>query len=317
MTAKGGEPGRVLVVDDSPTIRESLRLDLEEKGFLVEMAASGEACLAQAQSQTHLPECIILDIEMPGMDGISTCRRLKADPGLAHIPVLFLTGHRDDESMVVAALNAGGNDFVTKPYSPGILFARVWCQVTICRAQLRLQQLAMTDELTGAYSRRFLFEIVGKHVKQMSRGGPPTVSCLMLDIDHFKAVNDELGHLQGDRVLRAVAETIRANIRTSDVLARFGGEEFSVILPHTGLDGARVVAEKIRAAVQADTMGLTPVTISVGVSCVTIASANGELQRFDPSGLIRRLFASADAALYSAKRAGRNCVVVDEEQPAP
>jgi len=296
--------GRVLVVDDVEANRELLSQELEEEGFEVASASSGAECLARAHAAP--PEVILLDIQMAGMDGIETCRRLKDDPVTAHIPVLFVTANRaDDEETAVAALAAGGNDFLTKPYSPPILVARVTSQITIARAHARLRRHAMTDELTGLYSRRFLFDSLRGALKSTTRSSAACVACLLVDVDHFKSINDSRGHLEGDRVLRHIARTIASSVRDTDLVARYGGEEFAVVLTQTNLEGAVEAAEKIRSAV-ADQCN--PVTISVGASALCDP---GVAAVSDPVGmeeLVTRLLRGADTAVYAAKSAGRNRV---------
>ena len=295
--------GRVLVVDDNRMNRSLLEEELDDEGFEVRCASSGVEGIELARSWR--PEVILLDIQMPEVDGIETCRRLKNEPETALIPVLFLTAHETAESRVVEALGAGGNDFVSKPYTLPILVARVSCQVEIHRSRARLERLAMTDELTGVYSRRFLFDSLRKTVKSTSRTEIKVVSCLVVDIDHFKRVNDELGHIEGDIVLRKVAETLASQTRETDVVARFGGEEFVIVLPNTHLQGAEFVAEKIRAAVEE---ACRPVTVSVGVASMVGLSPGRHVTDLDD--LVRRLLAAADDAMYAAKEAGRNRVAV-------
>ena len=294
--------GRVFVVDDNEANRELLSQDLEAEGFSVTCLANGRACIAATQAEP--PDVILLDIQMAEMDGMETCRQLKADPNTAHVPVLFVTGHRSDDATAVAALRAGGNDFLTKPYSVPILVARVTCQITISRAHARLRYLAMTDELTGVYSRRYLFDSLRRTIKATTRTASD-LACLLVDVDHFKTVNDTLGHLEGDRVLREIAETIALSTRETDLVARYGGEEFVVLLPHTDLAGALIVGEKIRDSVERQ---CAPLTISVGVSALpsTIAT-NLDVQGLD--GLIGALLRAADRAVYEAKHGGRNRVV--------
>lgn len=298
--------GTVLVVDDTHANRELLSQDLEDEGFEVILASSGEECLLTAERD--LPQVVLMDIKMPGMDGIEACRRLKANPATAHIPVLFVTANRADEASAVEALAAGGNDFLSKPYSPPILIARVMCQVTIARAHARLRKMAMTDELTGVFSRRFLFDSLRRTLKAATRDGPNCVGCLIADVDHFKAINDRHGHLEGDTVLRRIAQTIDRATRETDIVARYGGEEFAVILPSTDLDGAVLIAEKIRSSVE-ERCG--PVTISIGATalCDDAISAVGRALEIDK--VVNELLRLADLALYAAKAAGRNCVVAE------
>lgn len=302
LTVPPASRGKVLVVDDVEANRELLTQDLEDEGFEVTSVASGPECLEAAKAAP--PHVILLDIQMAGMDGIETCRRLKADPSTMHIPVLFVTANRADDNSAVLALDAGGNDFLTKPYSPPILVARVSCQITIARAHARLRKQAMTDELTGIYSRRHLFESL-RHTLKMATRASTCVACLLADVDHFKSINDTRGHLEGDRVLKQIAGTISTNVRETDLVARYGGEEFVVLLPQTDLGGAVRVAEKIRAAVAEQ---CSPVTISIGAA----ALCNPEVAEMRDSpgvdGLVAKLLKKADEAAYSAKSAGRNRV---------
>jgi diguanylate cyclase (GGDEF)-like protein len=295
--------GKVLVVDDILANRELLRQALEEEGFEVVLAASGPECLTLAA--TDHPEVILLDIRMAGMDGIETCRRLKDDVNTAHIPVLFLTAERSDDAVTVEALRAGGNDFLTKPYSHPILIARVSSQVAISRAHAQVRHQAISDELTGLYSRRFMMDSLRRTIKGLSRAGGD-IGCLLADVDHFKAINDTRGHLEGDRVLRQVARAITDHVRETDLVARFGGEEFVVLLPYTDLAGAMIVGEKVRAAVAEL---CAPVTISIGAVSLTSSAVDTVLDRDGIEGLISKLLKLADQAAYAAKHAGRNRVV--------
>jgi len=304
-----GSPGRVLVVDDVLANRELLAQELEDEDFVVETAASGQECLDKALSWK--PDVILLDIQMPEMDGIECCKRLKAAHDTKDIPVVFLTAKRTDKESTVEALRAGGNDFLPKPYTPEILFARVSCQVSISRAHAALRRMAMHDDLTGLYSRRHLFTSLPGMVRMGTRSGPKSTGCLVVDIDFFKKINDTLGHLEGDRVLKHVAETILKAVRESDLVSRFGGEEFVVILPNTDLEGAQVLAEKVRAAVE-DVC--KPTTVSVGVAAQALPDPRSPIlsSKEQIEELMQDLLRVADEALYEAKRQGRNRVIARE-----
>jgi len=276
--------------------------DVEEDNFDVRTFAGGEECLAKAADFD--PDVILLDINMPGMDGIETCRRLKEMPELQAVPVVFITGQRDDDPTTVEALEAGGNDFMSKDASQPIVIARLNCQITISRTQRQLRRLAMTDELTGLFSRRFLFDSLRRTVKAASRAHPGSVGCLLADLDHFKTINDVQGHMAGDAVLRSCAEVIRSSTRESDIVGRFGGEEFIAILPDTNLEGSMFVAEKIRAAVEKS----CSTTVSIGVS--VLEPVQGEELRRDTvlEESLRMIIHRADTAMYASKRGGRNRV---------
>ena len=299
--------GRILVVDDEAGSRSLVHKQLSDEGFEVEEAKSGTEALAKAL--TWNPELILMDIEMPGMDGIETCRRLRALPQAASIPVIFFTGHRADEPTTVEALSAGGRDFVSKAAATPVLVARLLSSLELYRVQRRLEELAMQDALTGVFSRRFLFDALKKMAKSANRRGPADVSLMVIDLDNFKSVNDTRGHLEGDNMLKLLANTILGAIRETDILVRYGGDEFVVVMADTSRENAALVANKIRAAVEA---GCSPVTVSVGVACLTSSpeGVRGD-ERMDE--LIKELIFRADAAMYEAKAGGRNNVRVCED----
>jgi diguanylate cyclase (GGDEF)-like protein len=302
--------GRVLVIDDDAAQRRLVSINLEDEGFEVKVASSGEEGISVAREFS--PEAIMLDIEMPGMDGIETCRQLKADSGLASIPVLFVTGRRDDDPTTVEALSAGGNDFISKDASPTILMTRVSCQISIFRSQNKLREIAMTDELTGVFSRRFFLDALRRALKASSREGPSGLGCLLVDVDHFKKVNDTLGHLEGDETLRRVARAIDKATRETDLVGRYGGEEFVVLLPGTNLDGAQKAAENVREMVQKS----SPCTVSVGVSWLPPTTADELKEDGSIEHRIDLLLQRADQAMYRAKREGRNIVRIWEAPSA-
>lgn len=292
--------GRLLVVDDHEAQRELMAVQLEDAGFVVATAVNGEACLELAARE--LPEAILLDIDMPGMNGIEVCRRLKATPETSQIPVLFLTGWRDDDPMVVEALSVGGNDFVTKNASTQVLVARLKTQVAIRRAHLRIEHMAMHDALTGVFSRHFLFDAMRRALKSTNRTETLGLGCLMIDVDHFKQLNDTVGHMEGDVVLKRIANLVSEAVRETDLVARFGGEEFVVLLPHTTRDGAMLVADKLRSCVDKG----APVTVSIGIAWQERCSP-AELQGADGlDDAVQHLIARADRAMYVAKQKGRN-----------
>jgi diguanylate cyclase (GGDEF)-like protein len=301
--ARAHHPGKILVVDDDRTTRALLRKQLEDASFEVETATSGLECIKKAH--TWRPEVILLDILMPGMDGIETCRQLKKSDEIAMIPVLFVTGH-DDEKTTVAALSAGGNDFIRKGSAGPILSARVHCQMAISRANAKLRHMAMTDELTGMFSRRYLYEALRREIKQCSRSSSAGLACLLADIDNFKKTNDTLGHLAGDRVLKDIASTIRESIRETDSCARFGGEEIVILLPNTDLDGAEHVAEKVRAAVETRCV----VTVSIGVTHIKEIKAEEVASPKSVDQIVQELLHQSDTAMYDAKQKGRNRISV-------
>jgi diguanylate cyclase (GGDEF)-like protein len=343
----------VLIVDDSSATRDSLRTLLEAKGYRdVKVAASGGEVLgllgadrppaARAGVEMMAPgapavDVILMDVEMPGMDGIEACRRIKAVPHLRDIPILIVTG-LPDEYLLEAAFEAGACDYITKPvYGPELL-ARLRSAMNLKREvdnlkareaellqateQLRrlneeLERLAILDELTGVANRRFFNLMLHQEWGRAAREVHP-LSLVMVDIDHFKGFNDHYGHQQGDECLRQVAGALGSvTKRYGDQVARYGGEEFAVLMPHTGLAGATAVAERLRQRVEAlgvehaGSPSSDVVTISLGVA----AGIPGRRTSADS------LVAAADSALYEAKRSGRNQVKVYdgllEEVPPP
>lgn len=296
--------GRVLIVDDDGGQRRLMQMQLEDEGFECKSLKSGEECLAEAV--VFDPNVILLDINMPGIDGIETCRRLKQMPEMIAVPVVFITGHKDDDLTIVEALRAGGNDFISKDASQAVLCTRVRCQVTINRSQRLLRRMAITDELTGLFSRRFIFDALRRSVKSTQRTRPGGVACLFGDLDHFKKVNDTQGHLVGDETLRKAAAAMKKCTRETDVVGRLGGDEFVSILYDVDEKGATAVAEKIRTAVQQ----ACTTTISIGIAIAETVPLDVLRKERALDEVVQRLLHQADVAMYASKGAGRNRVTV-------
>ncbi|MBW2732008.1 MAG: diguanylate cyclase [Deltaproteobacteria bacterium] len=311
----GRKRGQILLVDDDPANRKLMEIQLRDEGFEVQTVASGQQCLHAVIGQR--PDVILLDIQMPGLDGISTCQRLKDNAETADLPVLFITGHRDDDPTVIEALSAGGNDFLSKDAPNPVLVARVESQVAISRANARLRELAITDELTGLHSRRFLFDALRRAIKATARRrrGDEGLACLMIDIDHFKRVNDFHGHAAGDELLRRVGQTLQNAIRETDRVARFGGEEFVVILPDTDVQGASIVADRIWRSIP-DCCG--GITVSIGLAHmpanrIELGQANTDDSTTDTVQVaLNEILQQADAAMYVAKAQGRNRISIHQ-----
>lgn len=296
------EPPRLLL-SVSAEVREHLAEGLRQTGFDVAWVESPQELAARVRM--YRPSLVFVEAE-----SFEACRSLRADAALGDLAVLCFLRAGSEPELADRALEAGANDVLAEPYTLPVLAARVRGQIAVCEAN-RLREKVIRDELTGVFSRRYLFESMRQHVAQFSRPGPPVLSCLMVDVDHFKAVNDRYGHLEGDRILRRIAETVYTMTRKGDVVARFGGEEFVVVLPSTDADGAVLVAEKLRRAV-ADECRDEGVTISIGVAWYT--TPEGEYVRLLSSDeAMDSLLRKADEALYRAKREGRNRVCTMRE----
>ena len=294
--------GTILVADDSMVVRAVLRRQLETDGHTVVEAVNGADAIDACRE--YRPDVILLDVEMPVLDGHATLERLKADPQLKDIPVVFLTG-RVDTADVVNGLRLGAHDYLRKPFEANELMARVsaalrtkWLQDELRTRNAELDRVARIDMLTNIYNRRHLDEHL-RSVISAARRHDRTIGVLLVDIDHFKDVNDEHGHLAGDAVLREVAARLQRAIRTEDALGRWGGEEFLAVLTDTPPEGVRVMAERMRQVIAA-----APFTLDDGSQIRVTVSVGHASGTEDAEVLVHR----ADDALYVAKAEGRNRV---------
>jgi diguanylate cyclase (GGDEF)-like protein len=295
------QTNRVLVIDDSEFIHELVRARLRQEGLQVEHELSGEAGLRRATQNP--PDLILLDVEMPEMNGFEVCRRLKEGPETRHIPVIFLTG-QSEQGDKVRGLDLGAVDYVIKPFDEVELRARVRAALRTKRLQDLLQRQSFLDGLTGLWNRGYLDHRLEGELN-IARRYARRLSLLLGDIDHFKQINDTYGHLFGDHAIQRVAEAISRHARRSDIACRYGGEEFALLLPGAGAQESSVVAERLRIAIETEEFYVrdgtrVQVTISFGV-----ASTEG-LDPLTGESLISR----ADQALYDAKQSGRNRVHV-------
>jgi two-component system, cell cycle response regulator len=294
----------ILVAEDSLVVRSVLRQHLQDRGYKVIEADDGDAALRTCREAR--PDVVLLDIEMPGLDGYQVLAAFKADPELVDIPVVFLTGRTKTDD-IVEGLRLGAHDYLKKPFEASELIARVSAAVRMKRLQdelrarnTELDLVSRTDALTGLPNRRQLAERLAEMGSTSSRHGRP-LGVLMLDIDHFKHINDSAGHESGDCVLREFADRLRRLPRLEDVVGRWGGEEFLALLPDTELEGARLFAQRVIDAIAREPFRLadgTSFDITVSVGCAVDIAPDAE-----------KLVARADAALYEAKAAGRNRLV--------
>jgi two-component system cell cycle response regulator len=295
---------RVLIADDNAMSRLTLRSQLKKWGYDVVEARDGDEAWA-ILSMPDSPRLAILDWMMPGLDGIELCRRVRAQAQEPYLYAILLTG-REGRDDVVAGLDAGADDYVTKPFDAQELRVRVRAGERICALQAELvaareslRYEATHDHLTGAWNRAAILDALDRERTRAARSGA-SLAVAMVDFDHFKRINDVHGHAAGDAVLREGVARATAALRTKDIVGRYGGEEFMIVMPGSDAEGARAACERVREAIGAEPIALGEHGVSVTVS-VGIAAWSGVR---DPAELIDR----ADTALYRAKHSGRDRV---------
>lgn len=294
MTSNKSNLPIILIVDDVPANIQILAGSLKDK-YQIKVASDGLRCLELVNSKPE-PDLILLDIEMPGMNGYEVCQALKGNSLTQDIPVIFVTAN-DQEEDEERGLQLGAVDYITKPIRPSIVAARVNTHITLKQQRDKLMSMATHDQLTGLYNRHYLFHSAEKKISRSIRHKIP-MSVAMMDIDHFKRINDQHGHPTGDAVLRSVAKLLEEQSRKEDIVVRFGGEEFLILFDHADLQGAQLKAEQLRELIEA----LKPEGLLVTMSFGLVA--------LKPEGdTIDSMIKRADAALYSAKESGRNRVV--------
>ena len=296
----------VLVVDDEPMNIRALTHILAPD-YTIYVEKDGYGCIETARELR--PDLILLDVIMPARNGFETIEILKSDIALKDIPVIFVTGlsnPQDEET----GFNLGAADYINKPFSPAVVKLRVKNHIHMVNQMREIHSLSVTDTLTGIGNRRHFNNQLEAEWQRGLRQQKP-VSFIIFDIDYFKVFNDKYGHIQGDWILKNVSSTIRdALLRPTDILARWGGEEFAVILPDTNLEGAKIVAENIRHKVEnakyllelEDGQMETKLTVSAGINCA--------IPSHDNNYTLDRLISDADKALYLSKHNGRNKVSV-------
>ncbi len=306
---------KILLVEDSPTIRYAMCNYIHSAGHETIIAESGEHAL---QTLENTPvDMIIMDVEMPGLNGFETTRLIREWLGDHWVPIIFVTGKGEAKSLE-EGIEAGGDDYLTKPVNQTILNAKVRAmeRITEMRNQLaklnkELLALSQRDSLTGLFNRR-AFEERAKDLWAQAMRNKQPLTFLLLDIDHFKLYNDCYGHPAGDKCIKEVAKVLTECMnRSADVVARYGGEEFIAVLPDTPEDGAALICERIREGVE--NLGIkhressvsTVVTVSVGATVVNYTTGT-----FMEQQVVR-----ADKALYESKQAGRNRVTVKVSSP--
>ncbi|GHV38815.1 hypothetical protein AGMMS49546_09840 [Spirochaetia bacterium] len=296
---EGKGKNSILVVDDETSNLMVLHKILSAD-YTVFTAKSGEEALSRIE--VDAPDLILLDIVMPGIDGFEVLRRLKDAPETKSIPVIIITGLDNDDDEEKGLL-MGAVDYITKPFKNAIVCARVRTHIQLVRQLRMIERLGLVDPLTDIPNRRCFNERLAIEWRRSVRDNL-SISFMMMDLDKFKTYNDTYGHPQGDRLLKAAAGIFSAAARRSgDLAARLGGEEFGILLPDTGLEGALSIAEEVRAHVEALRVPapdgtVTTATVSIGVASLV---PNKESVSGD-------LISRADELLYQAKETGRNRV---------
>ncbi len=298
---------RVLVADDSAVMRQLLKKTLEGWGYEVELAEDGTQALEALQREDP-PAIAILDWLMPGTSGLDICREVRSRQGRQYTYILLLTA-KGDRQDIVEGLGAGADDYVVKPFDIQEFEVRmragrriVDLQLELMTVQEALRYQATRDGLTRLWNRASILEILERELVRGRRERTP-VGVLVVDLDHFKEVNDTLGHAAGDWLLVEMTERITASVRAYDSIGRLGGEEFLIVLPGCGEEDIARMAERIRISLASDVAQWegrpVPLTASFGATCATP----------DCEGEAEELVRCADAAMYEAKRQGRNRVV--------
>jgi two-component system cell cycle response regulator len=296
----------ILIAEDDPIFRRLLQSRLQSWGYRVIAAEDGTRAWELLQ-QANTPDLLILDWLMPGVNGIELCRRIRAKQRDRYQYILLLSG-KDEKQDVVDGLEAGADDYLTKPFDLGELRARLRAgnrvltlQNELIQAREALRFQATHDDLTGLWSRGATLHLLNGELDRGLRSRTPT-GILMIDLDHFKSVNDTYGHLTGDAVLKECGRRINHAVRKYDLVGRYGGEEFLAVLSNCTTEDLEKIAERARYAIAEKSISTVTADVSLTVSIGGVTASS------DPSDL--ELLSAADAALYEAKRAGRNRVVI-------
>ncbi len=300
---------KVLIADDSAVYRKLVERTLDPESCTVLVAKDGREAI-EIIGREH-PSLIITDWLMPDLTGIELCRKIRAQADSAYAYVILLTSNAEKNN-VVKGLTAGADDYLTKPFDQGELLARVRVGMRLLdlhrqvEAKNRLlEELALTDSLTGLPNRRAVETWGARQLSGAARHGFP-LWVVLIDIDHFKSVNDTYGHEAGDTVLKRFAEIIRNNTRYSDISGRIGGEEFLQVLTHSEEEGVRTLVERLRSAFMAERFAFGGMPSTMVTASFGIAGFRGK-RATELSALVAR----ADAALYRAKKLGRNRVEIE------
>jgi two-component system cell cycle response regulator len=299
---------KILIADDDTISRRLLEKTLEREGYEVVAVDNGRAALEQL-SLPDGPRLALLDWMMPGMNGPGVCAEIREQTGRPYIHVVLVSS-RGTKRDIVAGLEAGADDYLTKPWDPAELTARLRVGQRILQLEDRLVEARETmrfkashDSLTSLFNRGVIVDLLARELSRTRRENGSTV-VMLGDLDHFKNINDTYGHAVGDEVLREAAKRLLASVRSYDLVGRYGGEEFLIVLNNCDSSQAMLRAEEVRNGIENNPVqtkrGPLPITMSLGV----FASKDWNLH------LVEEVLGEADSALYKAKTDGRNCVRV-------
>ena len=298
-----------LIIDDSDSIRKKIREALEEASLFTTFHEAAEGLSGFKLLLQNQVDLVLCDLLMPGCDGFKFLLMKRKRLEFKDVPVIILTGEEDMKNKL-RGLEQGASDYLVKPFDPRELVARVKVQLKIKSLQdelkiknARLSELSVTDGLTNVYNRRYLRDKLELEFLR-SRRYNHKMAYVMFDLDYFKRVNDQYGHMAGDYILVEVAAILKRNSRKPDLVARYGGEEFAMLLPNTELEGALTVAERAREQIEQTRFNFESNAIRLTVSGGLVLFPNPEVQSIDQ--LVRK----ADEALFLAKERGRNQIVV-------
>lgn len=292
----------VMIVDDTKANINLLERSLADYGYNISVAFSGKMALDLIPKLK--PDLILLDIMMPQVDGYEVCKQLKNDPATKDIPIIFITARTDTES-VLEGFDLGAVDFITKPFHIEEVCARVKTHLNLSAAIKKLTQDSESDSLTGLYNRRTFLKNIEHEALRFKRTQKP-FSLIFGDIDFFKKINDTHGHSAGDAVLVNVSHLLKIGKRETDLVARWGGEEFLILLPETDLNGAILLANKLRELVSS-----IPTHHEEQEICITMSFG---VSMHDKDSNIEKTIDTADQRLYLAKNSGRNKVVSEDRK---
>ena len=292
---------KVMVVTNAQTSAKDLRTILEAEGHECLMIDNGGQAIDSIYHDT--PEMVMLDVALNKPSAAEILLKIKSAPSTWDIPVIIIASTKS-MSKIAKCYELGANDYISKPFFKEEIVARIRNIGYVCEKMKELEKLLVRDYLTGLYNRKFFMERFVEELAWAARYQEP-MSFIILDIDHFKKINDTYGHSCGDEVLKQLAKVLTSSLRSHDIIARYGGEEFVVLLSNTSAEDSLIVAEKIRVSVQESDFCCEendvklPVTVSIGVTCT-----DGDFEPLPDSLIIK-----ADQALYDAKAAGRNRVM--------